>query len=388
MDTQLTLTISPIAEVRIEPLLKWPGGKTGELNKILPNLPSQINHYFEPFLGGGAVLFAISEHIPAFVNDKSTDLIGFYECVSTNNAQFFSMLEDIQRNWWALESVVKANEKELVRIYREYATDTLSRSKMTNEIYAFVIAHADQFNGLFSTAFNYDIEHFISEVKKNLVNKIDRMRKIEHERGQLPLNDVLDNIEGALKSAFYMHLRHLYNYADKYQIIPSRYSAIFYFIREHAYAAMFRFNRQGKFNVPYGGISYNRKDMTSKIEKMRSQAVKNRLASATLECMDFNEFFKKHSPSSNDFIFLDPPYDSNFSDYDKNSFGLEDQSRLAQFLLKRCTANFMLVIKATEYILSLYEGQGLNIRSFDKKYMWTIKERNDRDVTHLMITNY
>lgn len=185
-----------------------------------------------------------------------------------------------------------------------------------------------------------------------------------------------------------MHLRHLYNYVDKYQISQSRYSAIFYYIREHAYAAMFRFNRQGRFNVPYGGKSYNRKDMTSKIENMRSQPVINRFRSATLECMDFIDFFRKHRPESNDFVFLDPPYDSDFSDYDKNAFGMEDQARLACYLLEQCKGNFMLVIKATEYILSLYEGRGLNIRSFDKKYMWTIKERNDRDVTHLMITNY
>ena len=347
-----------------------------------------MNRYFEPFLGGGAVFFAISDHIPAFVNDKSADLMGFYECVSTNDEQFYSMLQDIQRNWRALESVVAENEQELVRIYKAYAAGTLSKPKMINEIYAFVIAHAGEFNGLFSTAFNYDIEHFISEVKRNLVNKIERMCKIEQERGQLPLSDILDNIEGALKSAFYMHLRHLYNYADKYQISQSRYSAIFYYIREHAYAAMFRFNRQGRFNVPYGGKSYNRKDVTSKIENMRSQPVINRFRSATLECMDFIDFFRKHHPESNDFVFLDPPYDSDFSDYDKNAFGMEDQARLACYLLEQCKANFMLVIKATEYILSLYEGQGLKIRSFDKKYMWTIKERNDRDVTHLMITNY
>ena len=48
----------------------------------------------------------------------------------------------------------------------------------------------------------------------------------------------------------------------------------------------------------------------------------------------------------------------------------------------------MLVIKSTPYILSLYENKGFNIYSFDKKYMVNFQNRNDRDVKHLMITNY
>ena len=40
--------------------------------------------------------------------------------------------------------------------------------------------------------------------------------------------------------------------------------ADFLFLREFAYAAMFRFNRRDEFNVPYGGISYNRKSLADK----------------------------------------------------------------------------------------------------------------------------
>jgi hypothetical protein len=46
------------------------------------------------------------------------------------------------------------------------------------------------------------------------------------------------------------------------------------------------------------------------------------------------------------------------------------------------------VIKSTELILELYAGRGLIIRAADKKYQWTIKERNVRDTVHLMISNY
>ena len=44
---------------RLSPLIKYPGGKEKELNYIIPALPTKINNYYEPFVGGGAVYFAI-----------------------------------------------------------------------------------------------------------------------------------------------------------------------------------------------------------------------------------------------------------------------------------------------------------------------------------------
>jgi DNA adenine methylase len=67
-----------------------------------------------------------------------------------------------------------------------------------------------------------------------------------------------------------MHLRHLYNHLEAYRIVPGVASAIFFFVRENAYASMFRSNRSGAFNVPYGGITYNRKDLARKIAALRS----------------------------------------------------------------------------------------------------------------------
>jgi len=48
----------------------------------------------------------------------------------------------------------------------------------------------------------------------------------------------------------------------------------------------------------------------------------------------------------------------------------------------------MLVIKNTPAILRLYTQKGLNIRIFDKKYLVSFQDRNDKKAEHLMITNY
>ena len=111
--------------------------------------------------------------------------------------------------------------------------------------------------------------------------------------------------------------------------------------------------------------------------------------------MDFEDFFHAHVPEAEDFVFLDPPYDTEFSTYARNEFGKEDQTRLASYLIQECRASFMLIIKNTDFIRGLYpagrataNGRALYVSKFDKKYVVSFQDRNDKDVEHLLITNY
>lgn len=87
-----------------------------------------------------------------------------------------------------------------------------------------------------------------------------------------------------------------------------------------------------------------------------------------------------------DFIFLDPPYDTDFSDYEGNDFTRKDRERLAD-LLKNIQAKFVLVIKNTSFIYSLYNSD-FKILSFDNHYTYNVRSRNERNVEHLIITNF
>ena len=211
---------------------------------------------------------------------------------------------------------------------------------MKDMLALFVQRHRDTLRGIAEISFVLASDRFVQEVRSNLQRKTARMKALERKKGTLPEADILANIECALKSAFDMYLRHLYNATTTYAIAPADASAIFFFVRENAYASMFRYNRQGQFNVPYGGISYNRKDIARKIAALQSPALQQHLAHTVIENMDFAAFLQKHAPMEDDFIFLDPPYDSEFSTYARNEFSKHDQERLAHYLLHHCPAKF------------------------------------------------
>jgi DNA adenine methylase len=69
----------------IAPFLKWVGGKRQLLPKIIEHLPKNIRElrYFEPFIGGGAVLFHLQPE-NAVINDFNKELINVYNVVKEN----------------------------------------------------------------------------------------------------------------------------------------------------------------------------------------------------------------------------------------------------------------------------------------------------------------
>jgi DNA adenine methylase len=80
---------------RYPPLLKWPGGKRALLKYILPLIPHTFQHYFEPFLGGGALFFALGSS-NAVLADKNDDLIDCYQQVRDNPEAVIAVLSRLK----------------------------------------------------------------------------------------------------------------------------------------------------------------------------------------------------------------------------------------------------------------------------------------------------
>ena len=354
----------------LRPLLKYPWGKERELNHINDALPSIINNYYEPFLGGGAVYFNINaKHY--YVNDKSKELMDFYKNIASQNNVFFEKLESINDNWKLITDISEKHSEELLQIFYDFYSDNLDERQLSNMLFQFVLHNIKEFNGLLTSDFNVAIEDFINILKRTLLRRYKRMKELSKESGVLKETDIKDNIEASLKASFYTHLRNIQNNSEEFNISNGYSSALYFFIRQTCYSSMFRYNKSGGFNVPYGGISYNKTNFDKNLSYFSSKKLINHFSKTTFGNMDFYDFMNKYEPEKNDFIFVDPPYDSEFSTYSKNEFVESDQERLANYLINNCKGNFMLVIKNTDLISSLYV-QGTKTANKDKIYIYQV----------------
>ena len=370
----------------LKPIIKWPGGKEKELTHIKLHAPQWFENYYEPFVGGGSVFTAFNaKHL--FINDKSDELISLYRYISSQNEGFFHWLEDIMRAWQDTLNYV-ADHKELCDWYMQFRANEIEEVMMRGKLHMFVKAEINNIDSLLPLQFDWHRDTFYKEIDKCLAHKIVRMKKIEKERHQMPEQDIFDNIETAFTSALYTYLRALYNDKELCQEQPQLATALFVFLRNYAYSGMFRYNDKGEFNVPYGGISYNHKMIQAKVDYYHSPELLAHLKKTTIANLDFEEFFRQYPPTEKDFVFLDPPYDTEFSTYAQNEFDQTDQKRLADYLCDECKAKWQMVIKYTPFIHDLYKRDGINIQKFDKKYLVSFMNRNDKDVEHLIITNY
>lgn len=369
----------------MKPFIKWPGGKTEELRIILNYIPKDINNYYEPFIGGGAVYFSINTAKKYFINDKSNELINLYKLIKNKNNKFFYAIKEINKCWKILEIITEGYILELSELYSYYKKDKIQDNRLKTLIEKFLLSKSEEFNGILNDHFIIDSKRILIELENSLFKKLKRMKNIEKQKGELSIQDVKLNIETGFKSGLYTHFRFLYNNSEKLLLDKKFKSAIFYFIREYCYSSMFRYNKNGDFNVPYGGISYNRKYLTNKIEYINSIEITNKFSNTEIFSMDFEKFFYNSTPKEGDFIFLDPPYDTAFSTYTNNEFGSVDHIRLANFC-KTTKSKFMLIIKNTDFIYKLYKD--FYVKTFNKKYVVSFQNRNEKDAEHLLITNY
>lgn len=376
------------ASKKIKPIIKWTGGKFNEFNQFSDYLPG-FEKYFEPFFGGGGVFFALQPAGEAYLNDKSEDLIKFYRL--TNSDLFKKELFTYCDAWDEAGILCEKLQPELFLLDKACMAEEISPATFNEKTRELVwgLLTSDS-HLLFDASFIVDPKKFFNTLTKSIGDKSRRIKNIAVKKGRLFTDEEMaDHIETGIKSGLYLFLRQLTNlqFKGSLKMTDEKATANWYFVREFCYASMFRYNRTGGFNIPYGGIAYNRKNFRQKVESIFSPEVKSLFANSTFYNLDFAAFLKETPPGENDFIFLDPPYDSEFSEYDQNSFTKQDQVRLRDVLFET-RAKWMLVIKETEFIRSLYTSDKCSFIEFDKTYTYNVRGRNNRETRHLIIINY
>ncbi|HEY6908927.1 MAG TPA: DNA adenine methylase [Myxococcales bacterium] len=80
--------------MRAAPFLKWVGGKTSLLPELLKHVPARLRRYHEPFVGGGALFFAVAPR-RARISDDNAELIHCYQQVRDG---VFAVLDALARH--------------------------------------------------------------------------------------------------------------------------------------------------------------------------------------------------------------------------------------------------------------------------------------------------
>lgn len=271
----------------VAPVLKWVGGKRQLLDVLIPLLPKNITTYCEPFVGGGALLFALQPDT-AYVNDINADLINVYK-------------------------VIKDDVESLIKALQEFKND------------------ADCF---------YAVRDWDRDKTKY---------------------SALSDVQKAARILY---------------------------LNKTCYNGLFRVNRQGEFNTPFG--RYKNPNI---VNEATLRAVNNYFnkAKVTLKCGDFEEAVKGIRKGS--FVYFDPPYDpvsdsANFTGYDKGGFDKDEQIRLKKLCdkLNNRGVKFLLSNSSTEFILDLYKDYNITI----VKAKRSINSKGDGrgDVNEVLVKNY
>lgn len=275
--------------------LKWTGGK----GHLLPRLaragvaprPAEVSFLVDPFLGGGASFLFFRPRKGAVLGDIDPRLVAFYRHLQVGEEGFVETLRALALLWDELPRFLAFDGE------RPYWAEPLPEALWGEE------------------------EILLCEVARSLEGRRER-----------------SSLETVARREFYSYLRLREGESSRGEAVRSAY---YYFVRELAFGGMFRRNRQGRFNAPYGGRSYDRKRFLPKVEGFLLGEGRVLLRDALLLQGDFAETLQR-TPSGA-LAFLDPPYMDSFSAYDGHPFALEDHRRLLA-LLQESPNPFLLVV--------------------------------------------
>ncbi len=371
----------------MKPLIKYTGGKYREYPLFKDYIPNKINNYYEPFFGGGGVFFRLKENNliegTSYVSDISKDLIDFYRCI--NKKGFKSEIHRIEKAWNEVHKISDEFCDKYEKAFFEVILKNIPIEAVINDDFKKCLS--DRINASKElTGINYHDFSLIDRIYNSIYDKAKRFASKDIKSDDIYVS--CKSLETAIHQGFYFTIRDMYNEwllnpKSKYSIYER--SAQWFYIREFCFGSMFRFGPDGKFNIPYGGYVYNSKNFKNKVENLFTKEMNENLKTINFKCCDFEEALL-HDYEEDDFIFLDPPYDSTFSEYDNNSFTREDHKRLHDVLTKiKC--KWLMVIGKTDFISHLYRE--FNIIEYDKTYMYQARgEYESKHTSHLIIKNF
>lgn len=179
----------------VAPVVKWVGGKRQLLKDITQYIPQEYSTYYEPFLGGGAVLFDL-QPAKAVVNDINEELINVYETIRDDVE---GLIADLEKH---------KNEAEYFYMIREKDRDREKYNQLSKVERASRIIYLNKtcYNGLFRVNRHGEFNTPFGRYKNpNIVNK-DTLRAVSEYFNKANITfrcgDFEDAVKGVRKGSF------------------------------------------------------------------------------------------------------------------------------------------------------------------------------------------
>jgi DNA adenine methylase len=155
------------------------------------------------------------------------------------------------------------------------------------------------------------------------------------------------------EARYYTHRRRFNELLANGGSETSEAASLFYYLNRTGYNGLCRFNQSGEFNVPFGKY---------KTINYRTDFSEYAIAFAGWEFA--NVHFQDLALAENDFVYADPPYDVEFTQYSKGGFGWDEQVQTAEWLALH-SGPVVLSNQATPRVLKLYRSLGYKVRLVD-----------------------
>ena len=153
-----------------KPIVKWLGGKSQIIDKLIADFPLEINNYHEPFLGGGSVLLALLSYVKSgaikihgniYACDLNESLIYMYKNIQTQHNSLYDTLKTLIADYKECERETKEAYYYLIR--SRYNNLSLEDKKGILGSAMFIFLNKTGFRGMFRVGpngFNVPYGHY------------------------------------------------------------------------------------------------------------------------------------------------------------------------------------------------------------------------------------
>jgi DNA adenine methylase len=142
-----------------KPIIKWVGGKTQIIDKIINKFPKEINNYYEIFLGGGSVLLSLLTkihneeiilHGKIYAYDINKELIAMYKNIQNDYLNVYNEIYELIKNYNSLSNSKENGQESYYYLIRKFYNDLSEEQKLTYRGSAiFIFLNKTCFRGLY-----------------------------------------------------------------------------------------------------------------------------------------------------------------------------------------------------------------------------------------------